>query len=1285
MSLDASSISLDDPIGKLSTNLNGSSLNENLTSHSLADPSNDDGGAVLTMPCVGLTGPDKKEDLQYNLKSPDVNISAPQLNTPSASLDGKTGNVNYKAPKFAMPHFNLPQLKLPKARTDVSADVDLPPVSGNMNTTDLGLSKLDLKGPDVDLTSPNVNMETTNPDIEAPSGKIKWPHLKWKGPKVKAPEVDINADMSATKSNLPILNAEDALDTPDADPNLLEANIKGPDVDSQVPNLDIDAPSGKINWPHLKWKKPVLNGPKADLNANANPNPLGEINAPDIDINLQKAKLNGPDVEMPTSNIDGETPSGKINWPHLKWRKPKGPKTDLDISADQNTPNLNLSTPGIKSDTTVPTAELNFPKVDVGSGIDLQTTDNEIDAAAGQINWPHLKWKKPKLNSPKTNTDVNADLSTPEKDLSVKNIESEISALDGNLNLPKVDVDVNGPNKDLKPTFAKFKWPTLKKVKRSFSEPRVKGPDLDFDNSGMAADMSLTAPKIDGGINGQDANINISKDDFQSPKLEVNAPQMESPSAKFKFFSGKKPKFGTLKGQKADLDTMLKAPDSNVDMNFSAPEVEDGINTPDLGNSSLETGVNANGPELPDSKIKLPRFKLPTFKKPNPKTHELDASLKAPDTEVSPNVNLRATNLSLPEADHKTSDVILKAPEVDVDAQPKFGLTGPNVKGHNVNVDSHLKSPDLSLSLDEITKGLNAPDLKTNTNLTAPDNNINLPDLNLSESNLKLPDTDFKADDLDMNTTEFNLSAPKDESEVGSPGINISIPGTNDKSQDIDKLPDSRWNLPKFNVPSFKGSKVKGPELEIKSPDIDASPDISFSPSNIKGNSDAQDIEGPHSGLSAFKIVHNLDNSDLKMDCKSETPKTDVHFPDFNLSTSKMNVPDSKLSLPAVKGVDSVGLPEADIRVPDFNLKSPDLSLSAPNTAPDVTLKAPDIDNKSEEELKVSDSQFPPDVNFDSHLGDLKRPQVPSFDPSVETRIEEPKVGPRTHPLNVNISVPESDLAIPKVEGYVKEFKIGAKPPEIEVSSEKAKLQHFNLPNMNFSPSTVQASELGTPTDLKGLPDVNVKCPGVEGEVTSPHISSSVSEVETNLSPPELDISAATESEVKDSPKSKIRWPFKWGIKSGSGTDEERSAVDSETDVSNMEEIPAFKFHKLPKMSIDGVGKNGDSFSLSKLDTETKDYIVSKGIRLPILNATSKTSEKVDIMERLKMAQGKALLANSPDEAATDSELSPKSLVSVPIEATESSLASGSLDENDKLSLGLSNMLGLNTKDSDAD
>lgn len=1301
MSLDASSISLDD-LGKLSTKLNGSSLNENLTSHSLASPSNDDGGAVLTMPSVGLTGPDIKEDLQCNLKSPDVNISAPQLNTPSSSLDGKRGNVNYKAPKFTMPHFNLPQLKLPKARTDVSADVDPPSVSGNMSTTDLGLSKLDLKGetdlkgPDIDLTSPNVNIETTNPDIEAPSGKIKWPHLKWKGPKVKAPEVNINADMSATESNLPVLNAEGALDTPDVDPNLPQANIKGPDVDSQVPNLDIDAPSGKFNWPHLKWKKPVLNGPKADLNANANPNPLGDINAPDIDLNLQKAKLNGPDVEMPTSNIDGEIPSGKINWPHLKWRKPKGPKTDLDISADQNTPNLNLPTPGIKSDATVPTAELNFPKADVGSGIDLQTPDNEIDAASGQINWPHLKWKKPKLNSPKTNIDVNADLSTPEKDLSVKNIESEISALDGNLNLPKVDVDVNAPNKDLKPTSAKFKWPTLKKAKRSFSEPRVKGPDLDFDNSGMAADVSLTAPKIDGGINGQDANINISRDDLQSPKLEVNAPHIESPSGKFKFFSGKKPKFGTLKGQKADLDTTLKAPDVNlekpdlnVDMNFSVPKVEGGIDTPDLGKSSLETDVNANGPELPDSKIKLPRFKLPTLKKPNPKTPELDAGLKAPDTEVSPNVNLRGTNLSLPEADLKTSDVILKAPEVDVDAQPKFGLTGPNIKGHNVNVDPHLETPDLSLSLDEITKGLNAPDLKTNTNLTAPDNSINLPDLNLPESNLKLPDTEFKAPDLDMNATEFNLSAPKNESEVGSPGIDISIPGTNDKSQDTDKLPDGRWNLPKFNLPSFKGSKVKGPELEIKSPDTDASSDIS--PSNIKGNSDAQDVEGPHSGLPAFKITHNLDNSDLKMDRNSETSKTDVHFPDFNLSTSKMNVPDSELSLPAVKGVDSVGFPEADIGVPDFNLKAPDLSLSAPNIAPDVTLKAPDIDNKSEEELKVSDAQLPP-VNFDSHLGDLKLPQfsnispeVPSFDPSVETRIEEPKVDPGTHPLDVNISVPESDLAIPKVEGDVKGSKIGAKPPEIEVSSEKSKLQHFNLPNMNFSPSTVQASELGTTTDLKGLPDANVKCPGVEGEVTSPHVSSSVSEVETNLSPPELDISAATESEVKDSPKSKIRWPFKWGIKSGSGTDEE-SAVDSETEVSNLEEIPAFKFHKLPRMSIDGIGKNGDSFSLSKLDTEAKDYIVSKGIRLPIVNATSKTSEKVDIMERLKMAKENAPLANSPDEAATDSKLSPKSLdVSVSAEAPESSLASGILDESDKLSLSLSNMLGLNTKDSDAE
>lgn len=162
--------------------------------------------------------------------------------------------------------------------------------------------------------------------------------------------------------------------------------------------------------------------------------------------------------------------------------------------------------------------------------------------------------------------------------------------------------------------------------------------------------------------------------------------------------------------------------------------------------------------------------------------------------------------------------------------------------------------------------------------------------------------------------------------------------------------------------------------------------------------------------------------------------------------------------------------------------------------------------------------------------------------------------------------------------------------------------------------------------------------------------------------------------------------------------------------MSNVEvEVPAFKFHRLPRMSIDGIGGIGDTFGLSKQDIEAKDYVVSKGIRLPIVNATSKAGEKVDIKERLKMAKEKAPSANfSPTEAKNDIDLklaAPSLDVSASTEARDSSLVRGGTfkgekptsvlglvapeistsDENDKLSLSLSNMLGLNIKDSDAD
>ncbi|KAM4729934.1 neuroblast differentiation-associated protein AHNAK isoform 2-T2 [Anableps anableps] len=136
----------------------GPTLNGDLPKLSLNKPSGD-AGATMTMPSMGLPGSDIKADLDGSLKGPDVSGSVPQIKIPNASLKIDKPHLRtgkYQAPKFSMPNFKLPQIEPPKTEMDISGDVDLPSVSGNVDTSDLNLSapKFAFQSPDLDLNGP---------------------------------------------------------------------------------------------------------------------------------------------------------------------------------------------------------------------------------------------------------------------------------------------------------------------------------------------------------------------------------------------------------------------------------------------------------------------------------------------------------------------------------------------------------------------------------------------------------------------------------------------------------------------------------------------------------------------------------------------------------------------------------------------------------------------------------------------------------------------------------------------------------------------------------------------------------------------------------------------------------------------------------------------------------------------------------------------------------------------------------------------------------------------------
>ncbi|KAK5907967.1 hypothetical protein CgunFtcFv8_016065 [Champsocephalus gunnari] len=526
----------------------------------------------------------------------------------------------------------------------------------------------------------------------------------------------------------------------------------------------------------------------------------------------------------------------------------------------------------------------------------------------------------------------------------------------------------------------------------------------------------------------------------------------------------------------------------------------------------------------------------------------------------------------------------------------------------------------------------------------------------------------------------FGLSGPDVNGDLDgtlkAPDISVSTPKLNTPNASLDiekpelKTGNQKYKAPKFTMPHFNLPNLNTPEAKM----------------DVSGDLSTPDLDV---------------GSSLKTDIDLSGPQTTISLPDLSTPDIKASQVNLNLLKADLKGP-SMDLPKADLYVPD--LSAPHISLPSQNidgnlSAPNIDTGLPNVDlDLPKADLKVPDAQLKtPCIDFDSHVGEFNMPhynlpnvglpspevRVPSIQPSKEAGIEAPQV---------NIDTPVVDIK-------------GPEAPNVDANLEQSKLSKL-FQNFNFSgPKTKDH----TNADLDVSPDVKVNAPTVEGGISSPNGDVSVPEVRSGFSTPELDTTAEAGAEVKGSPKSKLRWPFKWGLKSGSSTDEEGTGTDSETDVPNAEmEMPVFKTHTLPRNSIDAIGGIGDTFNLSKLDTEAKDYVVSKGIRLPMVNATSKAGEKVDIMERLKMAKNKTPSASiSPNEGKADIDLklpAPSLDVSASTEADSSLLRGGTFkvekpesalglvapeistsDENDKLSLSLSNMLGLNIKHSEAE
>ncbi|XP_077351931.1 uncharacterized protein LOC144001467 [Festucalex cinctus] len=960
-------------------------------------------------------------------------------------------------------------------------------------------------------------------------------------------------------------------------------------------------------------------------------------------------------------------------------------KVDADLDGTYTTPNVSLAAPQLKN----PSVSLDIDKPQVKSG--------------------DLSYKAPHFTMPKF------DATVIDGDLTVPSVNGETKGLD--LSSPKVDIhgtkmDVNGPKVDLNGAdakvdlssdhFQRLKGPHLKLKKPKLPVAKT---DLDLDACLSTPEVELSGPKVEGGLHTPDIDVNLPNADLRGPNLDIQEPHFVWPHQKWKKHK--------LKGPKADLD--LDTPD----LDLSSPKFENGINAQvalpkaDLKSHSLEVESPNLDVDPPSAKkswhLNLKKPKLPDLKADT----DIDLSVPSSDVHINgPNVDLNSPNadVDLPDLDIEAPSVKSKFPALK---KPKFWLAGPKVKSPSVDLDTEVKSPKVRVS--PTRASLQGPDLnlpnadasgkmkwhtlkKPKWSLSAPkvrgpdvDAKVSTPDLSVAApkidgqlnadidadapsgkfkwlkkfGTLKIHkydiDGDIKVPDVDPDLKADVDLSPK----IETPDINLSTPDANIKGPNLDlNTPDSKLKLSKLKVskhgtgnlklPKLNWPKAEKPNLnidanaDVKGPHLDLSPDLRLSSPKIDGGFAAPDVNLPKADL-------NFDLPDL--------PNAHIGSPQLNLSRPQIKSSGADINLPNAHAVTK--LPNVDLEAPDARLNSPDVGIKMPTG-----------------ELKGMDAQLKtPILGLDSQRGDFTLPhykipnldlsspgvEVPSIHPSVQAGLDTPQLNIGTPKAGANISVPSADLSGPKIKSNINGPQVDVEAPKVDTGLEKPKLPHFKVPKLSFSGSKTKTLS----------PKLSL-----DGKLSPPTVSSP--EISTNS--PEI---RAEDSEIK----SKFKWPFKRLFKSHS--------LDIEDHENKPEAAaPKFRVHTLPKYCIDTKSEREDIFHLSKFDSEAKDYVVSKGIRLPVVNAPSRNGERIDIMERLKMAMEKAPSTNtSPTEEKTLSLQMPSTSLNASGEAEDATLARGGTfkveksefplgfiepasspeesDESNKLSLGLSKMLVL--------
>ena len=682
---------------------------------------------------------------------------------------------------------------------------------------------------------------------------------------------------------------------------LLDDKLKYSSNEQNEQKINFEIGESLIPNPELLLRQKqnkINNGINININ---NPNIESEIKGiegnqkPEFNVEINKnitGEVQIPEINGPNINVEG--PIISTNPPNIDINPPEISGTNINIEQ----PNININPQeiiGSKVNIEPPNININSPEIK-GSKVNIEPPNININPPGikGESNYPNLsvnnysqkmEISKPEIKVSGTeNEQINIDLKRPgiTGDLGL-DIKTEVK--EGyDFYASGIILGINPPN---------IPETNLKNPKIEVNAPKIET------NGNIGGNLNVPDPslKVSGpgiGVSGTQMNINNTQNiNIEGPKVDVNPPKVDAN------INSQGPHINNDKNIDADLAIDLK---NKYD--FYLEGLIMGYN--DKENKSIN--LQGNIPNQPEINI---QGNMPNVTVNNPTGNaNIDMNLNNPNINVqgiSTNLKGPSVNLNAPSANINTANLnndINISTNIPNIQEPKMNLKFPNMSQKNINgpkleINNNLQgisfqNPNVELpssNVDIKGKGINLGEI----NATGPKTSINLPGNNI-DANIKPPEVNAHIPNMDIKGPQINISGPQVKGETDikydfyETGI---IYGENDPN--VKNNANVNVNLPSANVnlnDNMSGVNINAPKLDING--------------NITGGN-----------LNVPKVDMNMQNQNIGGNININGPKIEIPSPNIKINNEASNnfkEPNFDINL---KGSNSIKIPNINITDPN--------------------------------------------------------------------------------------------------------------------------------------------------------------------------------------------------------------------------------------------------------------------------------------------------------------------------------------------------------------------------------